>query len=241
MLTLNDCQEINSAVRSLFKSGPKSSNKIYLPNSENLPGCLQISEERTKGAIASIELPKHAKRLEDRSAAQKMRIKNLAPGMAGAAQLLDAREARQLAGNCGEMAILAAGLASEQDPSAQVWKCSLGEFDNQGHKHDHVFCLIQPSMKELLAAGVKGMDLVYLPGRVSDLDAVARNLQFLIIDPWLNVACQANDYLTQVKAKLVKWDQAQKRILFGGNYYRPADKSYVNAFTNAKIVATKFT
>jgi hypothetical protein len=242
MLTLKECKDINRLVRELFKAGFKSSNKIYLPGSQVIDDPLPIHGDKAKAAIANISDPKHLKRLSDRTQAKNHRLRDLRPDMGSAVKLLEARFDRTIAGNCGEMAILAAGYACEFDPVARVYKCSLGEF-KPGYEHDHCFCLAQPSFADLRKAdkSVTGVMLATFPGKVKDLVGLDRKLNFWIIDPWLNVACEAPDYVQAVKAKLAKWDLANKRIQFYGQFYRPTDKGYVNAFVHSSILVTTFT
>lgn len=130
-------------------------------------------------------------------------------------------------GNCGEMAALSAyyALKTEFINRNLIY---IGAVDDPG---DHAFCLVA-------SADIKDSSLKF--STVTDFTKSAAAKSWLIIDPWLNVACTANDYLTEGAVKLNKWTAEGKRVAWAGrdgkspNWYAP-NGDYKDAMVNAPL------
>ena len=100
---------------------------------------------------------------------------------------------------------------------------------------DHAFCLVST---ERMGEQVEFSS-------VSDLASSGSAPSWTIVDPWLNVACRANDYVTKVYQKLDKWTADGKRISWGGgkegfpDWYVP-NGEYREALVNAPLELTAY-
>lgn len=110
------------------------------------------------------------------------------------------------AGNCGEMAALACHYASLISSDApQVRYCELGDH--------HAFAMAIDRAAH------------YSPGH---LDAVlwmksAPMTGVYIIDPWMNIACEASDYFDASLRKLLGW-KAQGKVVSQGVHFPEGDE-----------------
>ncbi len=135
------------------------------------------------------------------------------------------------AGNCGEQAALAAWyvLKSEFVRRDRIY---IATINNPG---DHVFCVVS----ELpIPAGGQNYASVreFCGARVA--------ASYLVIDPWLNTSCAADQYLVLGRQKLNKWQTDGKRVCWhagcqGPGWYPPAGE-YANLFAFAPLTITAF-
>lgn len=216
MLT-KDGEEIKKRVRDFFKKGFKSSNKLY---DVALDGSV---------VLATLDAKKR-KRWDDCGESAKHRLKG-AKSYEELAQMLIKVSILTRAGNCGEMAALSAYYTVK----TKFIKQSLvyvGELSDPG---DHAFCLVAP---------VKLDDKFKKFSSVSDFTKERAAKSWLIIDPWLNVVCNANDYLTKGGQKLDKWATDGKRVAWhagtqGPGWYVP-NGEYKTEFGNAPVELMPF-
>jgi len=124
-------------------------------------------------------------------------------------------------GNCMEMAAVCMALAIDPPcsyPDAAVY---LGAITPPG---DHAFCLISMTTPRWASASamVRG----------------SGNPAALVLDPWLNTLCAAEDYWENAQAKVRKWGRDGKRIAWNGNlgrgWYNPSG-AYATAFGGAPL------
>ncbi len=132
-------------------------------------------------------------------------------------------------GNCGEMAALSAYyvLKSEFLKRELVY---IGEVNPPG---DHAFCLV---------SSVKITKSLNFPS-VTAFTQSKSAPSWMIIDPWLNVACSADDYITEGNIKLNKWTGEGKRVAWNGSQgwaWYPPSGEYQQAFVNAPLVLRPF-
>ena len=103
------------------------------------------------------------------------------------------------------------------------------------HPGDHAFCLVS---KEKIGKQVEFSSVL-------DFSKSELAPSCIIIDPWLNVACRANDYVNEVHQKLDKWTADGKRILWSRSkegfqdWYVP-NGEYREALVNAPLELTAY-
>lgn len=143
----------------------------------------------------------------------------------GFAAYLLTLEAEIRAGNCGEMCLVSAFLANEHEhvPANQIYYASLGT------PSDHSFCIIADA--EIPPAQRQHTTVFGFCKLHPDL---------LMVDPWLNTACLASDYVRLTRERLAKWQADGKRVKWGGvnstapGWYPPAG-AYMHAMQGASI------
>jgi hypothetical protein len=130
-------------------------------------------------------------------------------------------------GNCHEQSDVAAYLAISDDPTnrATTW---LVELQPPG---DHVFCVVdadaEPKWK-----------------KVGDMKTAIESTFFIVIDPWMKIACLAPEYPDMAAAKMNKWLARGKRIFWQGNdgnspgFYQPGG-DYVARFLDSELAFVK--
>ena len=125
------------------------------------------------------------------------------------------------AGNCWEMSVLSAYYILNDKHIDRDFICIASVF----YPADHMFCVIsEVRIKERQ---------VY--ASISDFISDGSGLSSIIVDPWLNVACLARNYLEEVEKKLDKWTMEGKRISWaegpqGPGWYAP-NGGYKEALT----------
>lgn len=134
-------------------------------------------------------------------------------------------------GNCGEMAALSAYYALKTEFIDRDL-IHIGELNDPG---DHAFCLIAP-------VRINDSNLSFSTVKEFTKSSAAKS--WLVIDPWLNVACTADDYLTAGGAKLDKWAADGKRVAWhagaqGNGWYVP-NGEYKDAFAKAPLELEPF-
>jgi hypothetical protein len=99
-------------------------------------------------------------------------------------------------GNCGEMSALAVYFALDMTPEGSI--TARQAHTNNGH---HSFAIVIPSGAEAPPDGttVEGMQSANMSG-------------IFVIDPWLNVACDAAEYYIRSLQKLWEWRDQGKVI-----------------------------
>lgn len=236
MLTLEHCIDIKDVVRDSFKRGHKSSNKVYVPRSHELQGRLTVQKAREQGIFDNLIDAKHRRRFEHRKVAGD--AKPVPLSMTGAVQLLEDRFAGTIAGNCGAMAIMALGFVAEEDPGSATFYCG-GAIKG----YDHAFCMAIPNEHDLQLRNVSKARFPSRnvnPSNVNKMKSIHPERMIKIIDPWLNIACEAEKYPENIERQLEKWDGANKRILWLGSYWRPTDATYKNMLLNLPIAYSQF-
>lgn len=111
-------------------------------------------------------------------------------------------------GNCGEMAALSAYYALK----INFTRRDLLFVGCLGGKGDHAFCLV--AQESIASSVIKYASL-------AEFISLKAAKSWLMIDPWLNTACYANDYLTQSGNKLEKWAADGKRVSWHGGSQGP--------------------
>jgi len=172
---------------------------------------------------------KFYKRDQDAAESRTHRLKN--PGSDfELAELLRKMPVNDRSGNCGEMAALSA-LYAWRFYNIRRDRLYIGSISKPG---DHVFCLVAPVP---VARSFLHFDSV---GDFVASDAVAL---WAICDPWLNVACGANDYVTNGGQQLDKWQAAGKRVAWddgnGWDWFPPGGE-YKVKFGEAPVDLTQF-
>lgn len=212
-------ERIKKRVRDFFKVGHKSSNKAY---ALNVDGTVDMALWTT--------IPKAMERVVHAELSAKYRL-GPAASYYDLAQLLVRAPLADRAGNCMEQAALAAWhvLRSEFLRRNRIYTVQIT------HPGDHMLCLISqapipdtarafPSVQQFVGSRVAG--------------------SYLVIDPWLNTCCAANDYLRLGGQKLDKWQADGKRVCWhagaqGAGWYPPGGE-YKATFAAAPLRITPF-
>jgi hypothetical protein len=247
MLNLDQCAAICGKVRDRFKGGAKSVNKKYAPIEKDLTGA-ELNEElqrRTMGSknydakyaglqpdtLGSVLEKKYAIRDVNQGRAYEILKRHQGEtselGDSSAASMV--RQMNEAAGNCMEMAQLAALWAFEEDKMGPArGRCFLVRFERPA---DHCFCLIT----EKTVHDANYASLHHLAAELKD--AIA-------IDPWLNVTCRLSAYTVNSNSKLDAWQAAGKRVARpqedGSVAWVDPGKGYKTQFIEAKVSMTKF-
>jgi hypothetical protein len=223
-MLLEQCVKLCGQVRQHFKEGYKSGNKGYDGHE---------IEKQYQGADLQSRIQKATKRNTDLYNSRAHRVRpggDVTDHLEMAYHLLHMRNA---SGNCLEMAVLAAFFAV-RDYNVNASELMKGSLKPPG---DHAFCLIGPAgtVQSLAFHSVKQFTESPLAAKV------------FIVDPWLNTACRANQYLMCAKQKLQDWQTDCKRITWNGQrgdtpgWYSPLGE-YAHVFENrAPVVLTRFT
>lgn len=124
-------------------------------------------------------------------------------------------------GNCAEMASVAAMLAFQPQYGYQrAWS----RVATVGAPGDHAFCILSMTVPRW--------------ARPSAMIGAAGASGAYVIDPWMNIACSAEEYWGLVLLKVQKWAREGKRIWWHGpqgrGWYIPTGP-YALAFANAPI------
>ena len=214
-MTLSDAEYIKRKVRDFFKEGHKSSNKIY---DEAVSKDLQEAKKRN---ARRRESQKHIIGKADFVSFYKL------------AQDLQKMPVFHRSGNCPHMAALSAYFTLERGFIARDY-IYIAEVNRPG---DHIFCLI--SKVKIKEGTTFSSILDFTRSKLDGHDT------WIIIDPWLSVACAAEKYLEMGAAKLDKWTSEGKRIGWrwgsqGPTWY-PPNGEYMQVFANeAPVVLTPF-
>jgi hypothetical protein len=240
ILELSVAQTVNQTVRGRFSKGYKSSNKAYYdgPISENYD-CIDLDtllrrEEALKARWEVLEprlrvLRRYQQRGRRAVTAERMLRRNsnaitasvIRGNPKGAvAQAAMAQIGVEAAGNCGEMARSAARAVSNI-PLPRQPTTYIAKLDSGG---DHEFCILAVNPKRLAP--------------LSNLRQ-PKYSEWVVIDPWLNVCCTADNYLAEAGRQLEKWAAVGKHILWRGKFYRPTG-SYKESFEMSGVQFTKF-
>ncbi len=188
-MLINEGEKIKDRVREFFAKGHKSSNKLYHVDIKGRTTTWPMDAKGTKRRNECLESRKHrpsGSNTDYKLAEQLVKMK-----------LVDR------SGNCGEMAALSAYYALK----IHLIKRDFIYIGSIYDKGDHAFCLIaQAPLKtsELDFASVK---------EATELRAAK---SWLIIDPWLNTVCNADDYLNKTGTKLDEWAGDGKRVSWHG-------------------------
>jgi hypothetical protein len=224
-MKLNDAVAVRDSVRAYYAQGKKSGNKVYAD----------------RDFIADADWAAYSQRASVRMLAQR-KAGNRNDNQALSAQHRPAPPNNQTllswaravwnggakdvfaSGNCGEMATVAGALCVDRHGvnPGDVFYAQIGA------PSDHVFCLVDarpalPAWGTVTAMGV-------------NTGAAASGA--LVIDPWMNIACAAEDYWKEAQKKLREWGQDGKRIAWdgpkGGGWYNP-DGAYLLAFARGPL------
>jgi hypothetical protein len=252
IISIDKAKSINKQVRDRFSEGFKSSNKVYHhpidpalnkdpielmelshinwtdikpetimePTHYRDPNVIRelkrlhgdLSEQyrrRNKNAFGAVE-------------ANKKQVKigigtKYSDAAAALAQIAEAK----LAGNCSEMAIYAAKLVNDLPEAKGL--TYLGWLKSG----DHVFCIV-----------LKKAPYGLLP-TVNEFSSQDGFSEWVVVDPWLNVCCAANDYPSKVEAQLQNWDSRGKRILWKEKFYKPTG-AYKQSFLTSQVQFKKY-
>lgn len=210
-------QRVKELSRRYFMEGVKSSNKLIASDLEG-----RVVPETDKAHRRETNQDDSANYLYQIRAAFEQTGK---VGFRKFAKFLLTLEAEIRAGNCAEMCLVSAFLANEYEhvPRNQIYYASLGP------PSDHSFCVISDAeipVAQRQHGSVFGFCKLY-PG-------------LLMVDPWLNTACLASDYVRESKSRLEKWQVDGKRVKWGGvnstapGWYPPAG-DYMHAMQGAAI------
>jgi len=144
----------------------------------------------------------------------------------------------ETSGNCVEMAALADYMALETYNTRRSL-CYYCQITRPG---DHVFALISET-PIVVGFGGKGTSF----SSVRDFTQYSGAKKWLVIDPWLNTVCTANEYLQQGSNKLDKWTAQGKRVAWNspthGMAFVPpggSNSEYKAAFEIAPIALYPF-
>jgi hypothetical protein len=246
IIPIAEAQRMNKQVRIIFARGFKSSNKVYhhpvtaadaidlqelshLDRSKLTPDALRMPTHGDPSRLRVLKLREKQGQRVDWSERYRRRNMNAMgatfrrrevpkdelPSQTAAA--LEQISEAELAGNCEEMAINAAKLASGIAEAKGL--TYLGKLQPPG---DHVFCIV-----------VRNPPWRVLP-RVEQFPSLDNFSDWVVIDPWLNVCCTANTYPAEVNRQLQKWADSGKRILWNRKFHLPTG-SYKQKFMVSSV------
>jgi hypothetical protein len=226
-MNLAEAKKINDDVREFFKKGYKSDNKLYDVNHDGSP----IPD----GPMSSKNPSRVSKRAEARAESSKKRLIAAETYQKMAENLLNMPESNR-SGNCTEMACLAAYYACDPRKSYNVKRDCVFIVTLCG-KGDHVFCLVCTTDDDKSkVTKLQWPDFSYFSKTKSSPFKLPGTL---VIDPWLNVACYASNYLEEAGAKLEYWAGRGKKINWGagpqGPGWYPPNGEYKKAFEKADL------
>jgi hypothetical protein len=204
MIKLQMAIAIMKEVRSFYASGNKSGNKVYV-NAEPDGGAVDLNDpfeakwqewnttmlavkasKRNQGALASVANRPQLTANEKYYEFGK-RIYN-----GGSRSGFDS-------GNCMEMACVA-GMIAVDGANCQRSTVYMGEIHPAG---DHAFCIVSDKKPQWAMAS----EMVRGSSGASPA---------IVIDPWLNTTCFADEYWAAAKLKVQKWSMVGKRIAWSG-------------------------
>jgi hypothetical protein len=145
-----------------------------------------------------------------------------APAARGRTMVKRSKQGREQVGNCGDQVDSAIYLAVKdfKVPIQQLWRVDI---DDPG---DHVFCVWAPQGKPTWAS-------------VAEMKNVTTGA--IVIDPWMNFACNDVEYEAQATAKLKQWLAIGKRICWDGKdgetpgWYEPG-VDYTKVFLECELL-----
>ena len=157
--------------RRFYKPGIKSGNKVFIAGAH--PAKVQKRNDRMAAAQA---LPF---------------LRDLGQREITLGLLL--RQSGNTAGNCGEMASVAASFLWENHPGTRVTRISLPR------EVDHTFLILGQAPR---------------PGTTVDsLRNVSRDVPSYVVDVWAGVCCHVSDYPRRFGEQMLKWQAQGKRFL----------------------------
>ena len=225
---------IKEEVRDFFKAGLKSGNKIYHISPEDLrlanPTDRPLAGQDPAVSWVNVALQKNSRRAKADAALVKVRAQTKKMSLVEEANVLVGLLPQDRAGNCKEMAVLA-GWAVLQHGFLKPDHIFKGLVSGRG---DHAFCLLTPDNLPPKTSFPTVRDFIYSEHAVS----------WIIIDPWLNVVCRVNHYLTAAGQKFEKWGGAGKRVWWDhgkvGPTWYPPQGEYRDVFGKAPLILTPF-
>jgi len=222
---LEQANEVKDKVRKYFAKGNKSSNKRYFVKHDGTYDIEEIKNRTASGLWSNMDqrLKKAIKRTDLGMAARKNRPdEDKWDTLFELVEILRTMPKEKRSGNCMEMAALSAYYVivrgyAEPDCTHFVQITKPG---------DHAFCLVTPNK-------LSDCDLTPFSS-VTAFTKSASASKWFVIDPWLNVACFANEYLFSAHGQLEKWGWEGKRIAWKhgsqGQGWYPATGEYRNKF-----------
>ena len=219
-----DIDVIRDQVRNFYATGNKSGNKVYAKSKSEV--LTQDAFERKQQGFFNrlFASRKFAQRNKNVALSQKFRPTSWgnAPYEFGQQIWNSSIAAEFRSGNCGEMACVSSYLAVAQYMASRA-KVYLGCVTPPG---DHAFCLLALSNPPAWR-------------RVRDMSGAGESGSY-VIDPWLNIACEAGFYGMLAAEKLEKWHRDGKRVSWGGpndnapGWYDPVG-TYADAFRDSPL------
>jgi hypothetical protein len=221
-ITIEKAKEVKDQVRLRFKGGAKSSNKLYVPANDKRDSIdardafdFANTWVNVKASVRAVLARPAALTLNSLKKYENRKESEIA-------QYLD-ELGHKVAGNCLQMARLTA-LHLPNDSSQDKYFGSLAFAD-------HVFCIVMPKKCKKPSLTVGGLQFEQLVG-------------WIVIDPWLNVCCEATEYPAKVQEQLNKWSGEGKRIYTPVNpLYREGEwklylpnGTYMNRFMQSQII-----
>jgi hypothetical protein len=229
-------QQVMDEVRDFYKSGRKSSNKLFA--SSDFTSVATITNDPDWGEAfqrMTVSIAVDALSAGDATKARRIATRNTNAPIS-LAQRPRGRAAGETwhqfahriyaggkkSGNCAEMAAIAGFIMLNLGRSYdQVF---LGSINPPG---DHMFCAVSLySIKPMWP-------------RANTMVGGIQSSNTWIIDPWLHVCCEAEDYWENAGQKVVNWGRDGKRIFWdggslGAGWYRP-DGEYSVKFGEAPL------
>lgn len=206
-MTIN-ITEIKDRVREFYATGVKSNNKVYVKSSAEMISFKDFDELQKGFFNRLMSSSKFNERNDNRVVSSQHRFEwktNSTPGTFYdyGREIWNSSVAQEFrSGNCAEMAWVSAYLLVAEyhvDPKNVFF----GMINQPG---DHGFCL-------LVVTGAPSGTWT----KVSDMTAGSHgNSLCFVIDPWLNVTCEACSYSDLVRKKLEKWHSDGKRVAWKG-------------------------
>ncbi|MGJ0639211.1 hypothetical protein [Xenorhabdus bovienii] len=224
MITMDQANTINSAVRKYFRSGYKSDNKFYslnngdarsdqkkLRNAHVLKANTSIMKQRTSPNMRQ-RTPPNMRQITPPNMRQitppnmrqitplnmrQITPPNLSLNMLSYKRAGNCGEYTERAGNCGEYTEHAVNLALKMDSVTTVWT-----FGCSGSV-DHIFCVfnLPQAPNNLLTLG--------------DMSSGNSHPDVIVCDPWANIVCFYADYPKRLEEKMNKWGTRGKYIMSG--------------------------
>jgi hypothetical protein len=199
-LTTEDAELLLKTTRAFYKNGTKSDNKFYQPEAREKHAIRNRNRATSRPTIEAVRSWDEAKN-------------NDVLGV-GARLLSD----RLTAGNCEEMSAVAVKLSqqylSHKCKAAFTIGCDPG---------DHTFILLSKDGSEppILKSDENEEEGLRAGrwGSIATMHDPENN--FLVVDPWLNVASPASFYQTKIRRQVTKWEEQGKFISSGLRHFSP--------------------
>lgn len=229
MISQQSANAIRDEVRDFYSYGMKSSNKAYVdvPRAVDYVAYDDPFELKwqtwTTRMMAAKAASRNVNALVSRASAPD-RPKNTSLYSWGKSIYNGGERSIFAAGNCVEMAAVAAALAIDRHhvPGHAVYLASITR------PGDHVFCVVSskaPTWPNVMAMAP---------------DAPVASGAF-VIDPWLNTACPGEDYKWAAFTKIGEWSCDGKRIAWSGvngnalGWWEPTG-SYFDCFMHSELI-----